>query len=339
MSRSAGRSAVAAAAYRFGMALHDERHVVTHDYTRRRGVECAFIVTPADAPEWAHDPQRLWNEAERAEKRINSRVAREAELALPAFLTAKERYSIVEEFSKELAERYGVAVAAAIHAPGRKGDQRNYHAHVMFTTRELDPEGFGRKTRILDDKKTGPQEVKKMRELAADIINRHLADANSDICVDHRSFKDRGIEREPTRHLGPAAMEMERRGENSDRGDINREAQAVNTLIEERNALDAEIAQEQEKLSNPPTSREDVLERMQDDLEPMIEAIETRGAIGDRPTYDGMKWWQRSLLRIRDRVTDFARALTRKISDYWQEGRCDDRDEQARDRDDGGLDR
>ena len=76
MSRSDGRSAVAAAAYRFGMSLHDERYAVTHDYSRRRDVECAFMVAPVDAPGWTHDPERLWNEAERPEKRINSRVAR-----------------------------------------------------------------------------------------------------------------------------------------------------------------------------------------------------------------------------------------------------------------------
>ena len=91
-------------------------------------------------------------------------------------------------------ERYGVAVSAALHAPSRNGDQRNYHAHMMFTTREMTPEGFGKKTRILDDRKSGPQEIAKLRELAADIINEHLAAANSDIRVDHRSFKDRGIE-------------------------------------------------------------------------------------------------------------------------------------------------
>jgi hypothetical protein len=145
MSRSDGRSAVAAAAYRFGMSLHDERYAVTHDYTRRRGVECAFMVAPADAPAWAHDPESLWNEAEHAEKRSNSRIAREAELALPSFLPADERRSIVQEFAEELVARYGVAVSAAMHAPSRTGDQRNYHAHIMFTTREMTPEGLGKK--------------------------------------------------------------------------------------------------------------------------------------------------------------------------------------------------
>src|ERR1017187_679 len=210
VSRSAGRSVVAAAAYRLGERLHDELYQTVHDYTRRRGVEFTFTVAPVDAPAWAHEPEALWNAAERAETRKNSTLAREVELALPSLLTPEERQRITEKFAAELVERYHVAVSVAIHAPGGKGDDRNYHAHILFTTREMLPDGLGKKTRVLDDRKTGPQEVLKLRELAADIINESLADANADIRVDHRSFKERGIDREPTPHLGPSATEMER---------------------------------------------------------------------------------------------------------------------------------
>lgn len=150
VSRSAGRSVVAAAAYRLGERFQDERYATTHDYTRRKGVEATFTVAPSDAPEWAHNPERLWNAAEQAEKRINSTVGREIELALPAFLSPKERRSMAEEFAAELVKRYEVAVSVAIHEPG-KGDERNYHAHIVFTTREVTPDGLGKKTRILDD--------------------------------------------------------------------------------------------------------------------------------------------------------------------------------------------
>lgn len=357
MSRSDGRSAVAAAAYRFGMALHDERYAVTHDYSRKRGVECAFMVAPVDAPEWAHDPERLWNEAERAEKRINSRVAREAELALPSFLSANARQAIVQEFSEELVGRYGVAVSAAMHAPSRSGDQRNYHAHIMFTTREVTPEGMGKKTRALDDMKTGPKEISNLRELAADIINRHLAEAHSDIRVDHRSFKARGIDQAPTTHLGPAATEMERRGEGSDRGDINRQAELVNALKEECAALDAEIAREEEKLANPPTTVEEERERIRDaslqieeaprpepvaappatpeeerariraGVEPFTEAIREHGELPER---DGLNWWQRAALEISTKARGFAEAFVSRAKEFWRGKFGKDRDK-ARD--------
>src|SRR5580692_11309315 len=246
VSRSAGRSVVAAAAYRLGERLHDDLYANVHDYTRRRGVEATFTVAPADAPEWAHNPESLWNAAERAETRKNSTLAREVELALPSLLSLDDRQRITEQFAAALVERYHVAVSVAIHAPGGKGDDRNYHAHILFTTREMQPEGLGKKTRVLDDRKTGPQEVIKLRELAADLINESLAAVNADIRVDHRSFKERGIEQEPTTHLGPAATEIERRGEPSDRCDINRDAQQANALIEERQALDTAVEKERE---------------------------------------------------------------------------------------------
>jgi hypothetical protein len=201
VSRSAGRSVVAAAAYRLGECLHDELYATVHDYTRRRGVEATFTVAPKDAPQWAHDPEALWNAAEQRETRKNSTLAREVELALPSFLSPDDRQRIAQRFAEELVQRYRVAVSVAIHAPGGKGDNRNHHAHILFTTREMTPDGLADKTRVLDDKKTGPQEVKKLRELAADIINESLAAVNSDIRVDHRSFKERGIEQEPTTHL------------------------------------------------------------------------------------------------------------------------------------------
>src|ERR1035438_4312228 len=338
VSRSAGRSVVAAAAYRLGERLEDERYATVQDYTRRRGVEATFTVAPSDAPEWAHNPESLWNAAERAETRKNSTLAREVELALPSLLTPEERQRITEKFAAELVERYHVAVSVAIHAPGRQGDDRNYHAHILFTTREMLPDGLGKKTRVLDDRKTGPQEVLKLRELAADIINESLAAVNADIRVDHRSFKDRGIEREPTRHLGPAATEIERRGEPSDRGDINRQAGRSNELAAERQALDAAIANERERISTPPREREDAQERVRDDVAPFLEAIRTRGSVADIQSRDGLPWWQRAAVQIIEKARSLAVTLLQKARDYWQGREPDNNPERGRD-DDGGRER
>lgn len=337
ISRSAGRSVVAAAAYRLGERLQDERYAVMHDYTRRRGVENTFTVAPVDAPAWASHPETLWNEAERAETRKNSTLAREVELALPAFLSPEERQRIAGKFAGELVERYNVAVSVAVHSPGR-GDERNYHAHILFTTRELTPEGFGKKTRVLDARDTGPQEVTKLRELAADIINESLTAAHSDIRVDHRSFAARGIEREPTTHLGPAAAGMERRGEASERGEINRTAQEVNALISESKALDTAIVREQARISSPPKEREDARERMREEVAPLKEAIQERGTVADIQTSaDGLKWWQRVAVRIAERAWDFVAAFTDKARELWLWREQDK--SQERGRDEGGLER
>jgi hypothetical protein len=324
VSRSAGRSIVAAAAYRLGERLQDERYQAVHDYTRRRGVECTFTAAPVDAPEWAHDPQLLWNAAERAEKRRNSTLAREVELALPSFLEPADRQRIAERYASALVERYGVAVSVAIHQPSRHGDDRNFHAHILFTTREMTPDGLGKKTRVLDDRKTGPQEVTKLRILAADIINEQLAAANSDIRVDHRSFKDRGIDREPTTHLGPAASEMERRGEKTERGDLNREAGAVNHdaeqkegLLAERDNLDKAIDTERERISSPPSDPEDALQRMREAAEPFREAIATDGSVPNLEN-DGLKWWQRLGMQLAEKAREFAIALAEKARYLWR---------------------
>jgi hypothetical protein len=209
ISRSAGRSATAAAAYRAGVKIADERTGDVHDYTRKGGVASAELVLPAGAPEWATDRAALWNAAEQSETRKNSTVAREFEVALPAELSPAERRGLAVAFGQELAERHGCAVDVAIHAPGKEGDNRNHHAHILCTTRRLTPEGFGAKTRELDDQKTG--EVTRWRGRWAELANEALERAGSTERVDHRSLKAQGIERDPLPHLGPAAAGFERR--------------------------------------------------------------------------------------------------------------------------------
>jgi len=336
VSRSAGRSVVAAAAYRLGERLHDEHYATTHDYTRRRGVEAAFTVAPADAPEWARQPEGLWNAAERAETRKNSTLAREVEIALPSLLSPGERQRITEQFAAALVERYHVAVSVAIHTPG-KGDGRNYHAHILFTTREVTHDGLGKKTRVLDDRKTGPREVIKLRELAAEVINQSLAAVNSDLRVDHRSFKDRGIEREPSTHLGPAASEMERHGRATEQGDINREAHQVNALMDERARLDIAIDNERERISSPPTDPEDARERQREAAQPFREAIETKGAVPDIQS-DGLNWWQRLGMRLAEKARAVAVSLANWARSYWQTGE-QERSQRIEPGNDRGMDR
>jgi hypothetical protein len=250
IGRSEGRSVVAAAAYRCGEKLHDERTNQSHDYTRRGGVEASFIVAPAHAPEWARDWGKLWNAAEAAEVKCNARTAREVKLALPASVSAGEREQIARKLAGHLVERYGVAAAVALHEPSRHGDQRNYHAHILMTTRRMEAEGLGKKTRELDDKKTGAQEIKHIREYAAALINESLAGSGSNERVDSRSNKARGIEQLPTQHLGVEAAAKERRGEHSRIGDHNRDITSRNRKIKalqkDRAALDADITREQD---------------------------------------------------------------------------------------------
>ena len=210
VSRATGRSAPAAAAYRTASRIENERDGVTHDYTRRSGVETSFIVAPVGAV-WAQDRSALWNAVEAAEKRKDAKVAREYELALPHELTAFDRRGLARGFAREVVSRFGVAADVAIHAPHPEGDQRNWHAHVLTTTRVVEAEGLGAKTRELDVVQTSGPAVEALRALWAVQVNRALERIQSEARVDHRSYARRGEDLVATQHLGPAAAGMERK--------------------------------------------------------------------------------------------------------------------------------
>jgi len=239
ISRSAGRSVVAAAAYRAGQELTDERHGLTHDYTRKQGVEDAFIVAP-DGADWAQDRNALWNAAEAAEKRKDAKTGREYELALPAELDADARKELARDFAVELVERYGVVADVAIHEPGREGDNRNHHAHILTTTRTAGADGLGAKTRVLDVASTASAEIEHMRGVWARQVNTALERHQVEQRVDHRSFARQGKEQEPTRHMGVSATALERQAAReipgrdpvTDLGKQNAEIRERNLILE-----------------------------------------------------------------------------------------------------------
>jgi hypothetical protein len=225
VKRSAGRSATAAAAYRAGESIACEREGRVHDYTAKGGVLETFIITPDGAPDWARDRAALWNAAEARETRKNSVTAREWEVSLPSEISDADRVEITRDFAQALVDRYGIAVDVAIHAPHREGDQRNHHAHILTSTRRLEPEGFTDKTRVLDAAKTGGVEIEEMRGVWAGLQNAALERAAVLERVDHRSLDaqreaalERGdtleaeaLDRDPELKLGPAANAIERR--------------------------------------------------------------------------------------------------------------------------------
>ena len=212
ISRSAGRSSTAAAAYRAGCEITDKRTGEVHDYTRKGGIASTDMVLPDGAPEWATDRSAVWNAAEAAERRKNACVAREFEVALPDELSLDERRRLAVDFAKEMANAEGCAVDVSIHAPGKEGDSRNHHAHILRTTRKVGPEGL---TDKLDTEKAGRNraaDLDAVRTRWAVLTNERLRENGIEAQVDHRSLKDQGIDRIPTSHLGPFVTGMERRG-------------------------------------------------------------------------------------------------------------------------------
>ncbi len=254
---------MASAAYRAAERLTNERDGLTHDFTRRSGVEHAEIVLPGDrlsekgdlirgsGPEWARERSALWNAAEASEKRKDARVAREIEVALPHELTAEQRVTLTRDFCQGLARRYGVAVDFAIHAPHRDSNVLNHHAHIMLTTRKVveigptgsagpaAPHGLGDKSALeLENRKlealglpTTHEQVRAIRMAWEERANVHLARAGLEVRIDHRSHAERGLEIEPTQHVGVHATQMERRGKAVSRVRLDEDAAKRNAAL------------------------------------------------------------------------------------------------------------
>lgn len=216
ISRSDGRSIVACAAYRAGEKLECDTYGKTQDYTRKTGIEYTQIFAPDGANPDLLNRQNLWNQAEQSELKKDgsikqeARLAKEIEIALPHELNKRQRQALVTELCQSLVKGHGVAVDVAIHAPHIAGgsDDRNFHAHILMTTRTATGQGLGGKVRELDRHST----LKKIREEVADLTNRHLAAAGLDLTVDHRSHEDRGLMIEPTIKEGIEATHAKRKG-------------------------------------------------------------------------------------------------------------------------------
>lgn len=236
ISRSAGRSSTGAAAYRAGENIADRRTGLSFDYAKRSGVEHVEILAPATSPAWVNDRAELWNWVEEAETRKNSQVAREVRVALPAELSHDQRVDLVRDFCQRQFVDRGMIADIALHAPGREGDERNHHAHILLTTREIGPDGFTTKNRDWNAKEL----LEEWREAWAQDSNTALERAGVDVRIDHRTLaaqRDEALElaadatargdeaeavhqrvraveldRAPLPQLSPGAWQMKERG-------------------------------------------------------------------------------------------------------------------------------
>jgi len=245
IKRSDGRSATAGAAYRAGSKIYDERTGLTHDYTRKTGVLHTEIMTPPGAPDWTQDRAKLWNAVEIREdastRRATAQVAREALLILPYELNLEEQKKLVHDFVQKEFVDLGMIADVAIHSPNSKGDNRNFHVHVLLTTRDITKDGFIGKNRSWnengkwnDKTMTGKiNMVDKWREEWANHVNQALERAGFSERVDHRSLKDQGLDREPEPKQGPVATSIEYQGRESLAGNDRRAVKARNQKIED----------------------------------------------------------------------------------------------------------
>ena len=227
-SRGKGESSMAAAAYRAGVDLVDTQTREIHRYSLRRGVVSFRMLAPKGAPDWCLDIHRFWQANEAAESRANARVGRELEVSLPSELSPEAREALALALGQMLVDRYGCVVLVAVHAPSERGDQRNFHTHLLMSARQVGPAGLGARAGAAFDARggVGADEVKAVREVVSGIVNAQLAAAGRQETVDHRSLVEQSraaaaagdferaalLNRAPTRYRGKAITAMLRKG-------------------------------------------------------------------------------------------------------------------------------
>jgi len=204
ISRAKGRSSVAAAAYRSGAELVDERTGAVHDYTRKSDIQHSEIMAPEGAPDWSLDRPALWNAVEAGERRKDAQLAREVQLALPRELDADRQIALLRGFVRDEFVARGMVADFSLHDHTGSDGQPQPHAHVMLTMRSIDETGFGLKVREWNSDEL----LVHWREQWAHQANAQLAEAGEEARIDHRTL---AAQRAEAQTYAAAEPEGERR--------------------------------------------------------------------------------------------------------------------------------
>ncbi len=238
ISRAAGSSAVASAAYRSASRLNDQRLGRHQDFSVKSGVVHSEIILPENAPPELADRERLWNAVEGGELRKDAQLAREVEFAIPRELTQEQGIELAREFVRDTFVDHGMIADLNVHWDIGEDGLARPHAHVMLTMRSVDGNGFGAKVR--DWNRT--ELLEQWRADWGAQVNERLAELGIAARIDHRSLEAQGIELEPQDKIGAAAARMAAKGLQADRLEEHREIARENgaRIIADPNiALDA----------------------------------------------------------------------------------------------------
>lgn len=217
--RSEGRSSTAAAAYRSGSKITDERTGEIHDYSRKRDVGFKEILAPKDSPEWAQSRDKLWNNVEASERRGDAQVAREFEVAIPVELSKEERRDLVRNFANDNFVSEGMIADICHHDE----NGNNPHAHILLTMRDVNKEGFQNKNRSWNSR----EKLKDWRVSWEKKANKALTSSGHSEQIDHRSLQDQGLDREPQIHHANRPIRIDR-----NKGIIRRNIERIKNQIE-----------------------------------------------------------------------------------------------------------
>ena len=352
VQRSKGQSAVEQSAYISRTSLYSDYYGMTYNRTAKEDLVSAGVLLPEHAPPEFADRAVLWNSVEKNEKAKNAQLARSLKYSLPNEWEEATARQVMECFIKEQFVDKGMCADWAIHDSENDKGQRNLHIHVLLTMRPLTENGeWGAKTKkiyVLDengeripliDKKTGQQKVDKRnrkqwkcqtvestdwnsRENAmmwrrdlADTINATNEQLGIAVHWEHRSFKEQGIDKEPTIHIGAVANALERKGIQTERGNINREIIRGNVLLEQAKEM-LELAK-QEVRSIQYSGLKEVAVNVKNEVMEMIAKVAKRKGRLDLPIVSGKylrKISDRTALQSADNAEKFI--VSRKIDSF-----------------------
>ncbi|MFI4954428.1 MAG: MobA/MobL family protein [Gammaproteobacteria bacterium] len=234
VSKGGGKNIIAVAAYCRGVPMYSEQEGEWKDpreESNKPEVLHSELSVPDNAPDWVQElvdleaaekhagASHMWNQVDAQEKRSDARFAREIEIALPIEMTLEENIVALREFVETACTSKGMIVDWSIH-----WKDGNPHAHLLLTKREITSEGFGQVVEAWNAR----SETVRYREQWADVANRHLMECGHAVRIDHRSYADQGIDLIPTKHLGPAVIQMAERGIETERFKEFKETQKLN---------------------------------------------------------------------------------------------------------------
>ena len=274
IKRSAGQSAIAAAAYRAGEKLHSDYYGEDADYTKKGGVVFTEILLPSHAPKEYADRETLWNAVEIIEEHPKAQLAYSFDIALQNEFSMEENISLARRFVEEQFVSRGMIADLAVHTPDKEnGENPNPHFHVLCPIRPLNEDGtWGKKQRreyILDEhgKRISdgdgdyvfnavpttdwgrPETLEHWREAWARLCNEKFKEKQIADRIDHRSFERQSVDKLPTVHEGPHVRQMEARGILTERGDLNRWIRQTNQLRASIHRMFRELTQRIREIS------------------------------------------------------------------------------------------
>lgn len=216
IKRSDGRDVVAKAAYNSRSNLTN-LNTEKRTYNQARGkIVYETILIPENSPSWLEesvkDRAAFWSAVDKREIRKDAQLAREVDVSLLHELSVQESIDLLLSCVQRVFVDKGMVADLSIHQPPEGGDPKNIHAHILLPMREITPDGFGNKVRDWNNRSL----VREWRETFCNEGNRYLERNGFEPRLDHRSFKERNIDKEPTCYKAPAAYRKSKQ-KNKDR--------------------------------------------------------------------------------------------------------------------------